>query len=265
MSALPSQEALSAAARRARYEICTRLDPVLHRAVDDAVQRPDALRFDDVRPRARDLRPHRIEKILQIDDLRFLRRARDHRPPLRLDGGEQDVLRRTDAREVEFDLRPAQPLSLAENKAVALGDGDAQPLQGIQVQIDGTQSDVAAARIGDERPPEAGEQRTEHEDGRAQLPRQDGGKLVAAGVGAVDDGVSVAEYDARAKFLEDLRHTGDVGDMGRVADDDPLLRENGCGKQGQHGIFCRLQPDAAAKPAAPVDNVFIHVLSYLLS
>ena len=75
----------------------------------------------------------------------------------------------------------------------------------------------------------------------------------------------VHRADARAKFLEDLRHTGDVGDMGCVADDDPLLCENGCGKQGQHGIFCRLQPDAAAKPAAPVDNVFIHVLSYLLS
>ena len=252
------------AARGAGNEECTRLNAILHGSVCHAAEFFYAFDLDDVRSRTRNLRAHRIEEILQIDDLGFLRRASKYRASLCLDRRMLNILRRAAARKVKQDLRPSEFFACAENAAVPLGDGHAELFERVEVQIDGPQSDVAAARVGNERTVEARQQRAEHKDGRTKFSREHGRDLVAAGVRTFDDRIPARKPYIRAQFTQDLRHALYVRDLGRFAYDNALLREDGRGKQREHGIFRRLQGDRAIQLSPAVDNVFIHnsLLSY---
>ena len=69
------------AANRAGHEKRPRFDPVRDNVVLSAVQFFHALDNQAPRARAFDLRAHLVQKIREVDDLWFRRRAFDHRDP----------------------------------------------------------------------------------------------------------------------------------------------------------------------------------------
>ena len=76
-------------------------------------ERLDAFDLDRRRARALDLRAHRVEKVGQVGDLGLARRVLDHGRALRQRGRHEDVLGRTDARELERHRRARQAIRRA--------------------------------------------------------------------------------------------------------------------------------------------------------
>ncbi len=84
---------------------------------------------------------------MQIDDFGFLCRARQTGRTLRHDRGEHDVFGGADARKIKRNIRPVQFVALTKNISFAFGNGNAQPFQRIQMQIDRAKTDIAATGI----------------------------------------------------------------------------------------------------------------------
>ncbi len=85
---------------------------------------------------------------------------------------------------------------------------------------------------------------------------------MAACAGALNDDIFTAEPHFRAQLAQDLRHTEDVGNGRRFADNDFFIGQNGRRKQRQNGILRRLRLHASVQLCAPFNHKFIHM--YLL-
>ena len=242
-----------------------RLDAVRNGRIRRPVQLFHPLHHNDGAPRAADLPAHAVDKVLQVDDLRLLRRVADDRRPLRLGGGEDDVLRRPDAGEVQQHFRAAQPPARTVYVPAVLRDVDAQPPQPAQMQVDGPQPDVAPAGVRDARPAEARNDRPQHKDGGAQLLCQRRGDLVVGGVGTVNAHRIPFKMCFAAELAEDADHVQHVGNARDTYGSPPArLSERRRRAGAARRSFADWISDlSAAEPPAAFDDKFIHV--FLLS
>ena len=238
------------------------LDAVGIDAMARAVEAGDALtRMVEV-PAPFDLRAHGGEQRGEVGDFGLARAVLDSGFALGEHGGHQQVFGAGDGDLVEDDVRAVQALGAGFEVAVLLGDGGAHVFQALDVQVDGTAADGAAAGHGDARHAGAGDERAEHErtgaHGLDDLVLGDGvGEGAAADGGAVL-GARRSRLDLRAHGGEQLALGLDVADLGNVFEDDLVFGEDGGGHAGQRRVLCAGDADGADQRIAAANDEFIH-------
>ena len=152
------------ARHRRRDHVRPRLDAVRDDRIVCRAQLRHAIDLDAVRSRTADARPHHIEIVREINDLRLERRILKNRLSLGAGRRHHHILRRPDTREIEVDARPLEPVRRTRVNR-ALRDLDLRPecLKALEMQIDRARPNGAAARQRDLRMSLARKQRPHDE------------------------------------------------------------------------------------------------------
>ena len=152
------------ARHRRRDHVRPRLDAIRDDRIVRRAQFRHAVNLDAIRSRTADARPHHIEIVREINDLRLERRILKNRLSLGAGRRHHHILRRPDTREIEVDARPLEPVRRTRVNR-ALRDLDLRPecLKALEMQIDRARPNGAAARQGDFRVSLARKQRTHDE------------------------------------------------------------------------------------------------------
>ena len=88
--------------------------------------------------------------------------------------------------------------------------------------------------------------------------REGAGDFAVVGTRAVDYYVVAAIGGSAAQAAEYFDHIAHVGDIGHVEHGDRAVGKDGGGKNGQHGIFSRLDAHTPFEAAASAYLVLIH-------
>ena len=135
------------------------------------------------------------------------------------------------------------------------------------MHVDGAAADGAASGERDAGATAAGDQRSEHERGRAhglhQFVRRFGSGEILAVDGGAMLGASVAEFNLGAHGGEQVAGGLDVPHLRDVFEDDGFVGEQGGSHAGQRGVFCAADADGAEEGFAAADDEFIHELGVL--
>lgn len=213
------------------------LQAVRQRAVGVAAQLVDAGDQDGPVGAQGDDRAHLLQHADQVDDLRLDGRVAQLGDALGEDGGEQHLLGRADRGVGQLDLGAAQALLGDQVGALrVLLDGGAELAQHLEVEVDRTAADVAAAQARDEGVAEAVQQRAAEQDRdpRGARVRVDVGDVRTLHVRRVEDqlAVLVAGPHGDPVQLEQSADHLDVADVRDVAQSAGALAEEG----GDHGL-----------------------------
>ena len=143
---------------------------------------------------------------------------------------------------------------LGEVVAVAVGDLGAQRPHRVDVQVHRPAPDPVAARVADDHPPEARQERPEQDERGAHL----GGGLerdeqpVDVARGDLVHAVGRVVHD-HAEVLEHLRHDADVLDLGHVLEPAPFARQGRRGEQLEGRVLGPADVHRAAQGLAAFD------------
>ena len=231
------------------------------------MERAHAADLDNVGAGAGDLGAHRVEEVCQIDDMGLLRRVFDVGRAVCEHGADHDVHRRADRHLVKIDACAVQPPTLGSvgiHEAVLHVDRSAQCCHALDVLLDRTNAEIAAAGKGDLRMAETAELRADQvigsTDAADQLDRRDG----IAHVRAVHlDHVCRQVADRRAHLVKDLEQKADIGNIGDVFNAAIALYEQRCRKNTDCRILCAADLHGSAQRIAPVNNILDHVSDLL--
>ena len=142
-----------------------RFDTVRNDCMSDAFQLLDTFDTDDIRPCAFDVCTHGIQERHEIHDLRLFRCIFNDGTAFCRSSCHEDILCRTDTREIEINGRALQPLRcISFDIAVAYIDLCPHSFKGFQVQIDRTAADHAAPGKRDLRMPHLGQKRSHDQE-----------------------------------------------------------------------------------------------------
>ena len=233
------------------------------------VARGHAVHGDDRRADALDLRAHADQEVAQVDDLGLAGRVVERRRPLGQRGRHDDVLGRTDARELERDVGAPQPV-VGDGVEVVVVDGEpgAERLEAGHVEVDRPGAEVVAARQGEPGAAAAGQQRTEH---RRRGPHPRGPGSVGA-TGSTVGGLRQPQHPgarravalrAHADRVEQLAHELDVDDPGHVRELVGALREDARRHQLEHGVLGAAHRHRAGQRAGRPHGDRTHPVSML--
>ena len=150
------------------------LDAVRQGRVAVAVQLGDALDADRAVRVHRDDRAHLLQDVNEVEDLRLDGRALQGRDALVTHGREQRLLGRAHGREGQLDDRAVQAGggALDVHAVRLLVDDRAELAQRLQVEVDGTTTDRAAAQLGNESLAQLVQQRAAEQDRDARGARE---------------------------------------------------------------------------------------------
>ena len=207
----------------------------------------DALDGDDRRARAGNARAHLVEHIGEVHDLGLAGGVVDNGGAAGLDRRHDQVLRGADARELQRDRGPLQPLrSRGVNIPMVGIELDAESLEAEDVHIDLASAQVATTGHGNLGTAKAAEQRTHDGSRGAHL-----GHELVRGLPRIDgrgvDGqrMLVNHLDNGTHALEHLAHNVHVRDVRHVLES----RFTGSQKRGRHelerGVLCTRNTNAA--------------------
>ena len=133
----------------------------------------------------------------------------------------------------------------------------AQSLNGPDVQVHGTVTDDAAARQRNHAPLHAGHQGAHQADGGAHLAH-----LFISGFGMQVPGlhahVAAGPLHGGAQLAHDLNHEIGIGDIRHTAHHHRLIRQQGCGQNGQGRIFGPADIDGSPQRKTSVYNKLLH-------
>ncbi len=234
------------------------LDLIRDDRVIRAVELLYAVDLDHVGAGAVDVRAEGVEKVREIDDMRFLRHIFEDRQALGFYGGEHDVDGRADGDDVEIDVPPEEVLGLDADKAVPDVDGRAQRLKTLDMLVDRADAEVASAGQGNVRLAEPSHQRAEKVIGGPELAGEILRHLVGAQVARInEDGGAADGANRRAHDGQDFKQMVDIADFGYIFKETGPLRKNGCRDNGDGGVFCPADGDFPAKRFSAVDDIFL--------
>ncbi len=176
--------------------------------------------------------------------------------------GHEQVFGSGDGDFVENYFCASQAIGAGFYITVVLHDLCAELLESLDVHVDGTAADGAAAGERDAGAAAAGDQRSEDERGGTHRLDQfvggfGGGEILAVERGAVL-GASVAEFDIGAHGSEKVAGGLNVADLRNVFQNDGFVGEQGGCHARQCGIFCAADVDGAEQRLAAADDEFIH-------
>ena len=142
---------------RADHE-STRFDAVGDDGVIGAMQFLDAFDADDVGAGTADVGAHTVEVRCQIDDFRFFCGIFQDRLTVGHGCSHEDIFRSADAGEIEIDLSPFEAIRCRRfDVSVFQVDDGSHGFKSLEVQVDRTGTDGAAAGQGNLGPPLAGQ------------------------------------------------------------------------------------------------------------
>ena len=210
---------------------------------------------------ALDARPHAAQRLGEVADLRLAGAVLEHRAPLGEGGGHHRVLGPGDRREVEHERGAPQATARCARLDVAVLQRDlrAEGGEDLEVLIDRTSADGAAARQRHARPAPAGDERSQDEHARAHRLHELVGRLGRGGGRDADDGyVPVLASHLAPHVREQAAHRPDVGEVGHVADPVFALREQGRCERRQRRILRARDFDGATEGHATFDDDLVH-------
>ena len=249
------------AANRARHQKRARFDPVRNDVVLGAVQFRHA--FDDQAPRAGafDFRAHLVQKICQIDNFRFLRRAFDHGRAFGQHRRHHHIVGAENGR-AEFAAQIDHGAGQLRRKdfyvAAFHAHGRAERFKTFQMQIDRPIADDATARHRDGRFFAAAEQRAEHANRRAHFAHDIVGRDRFDLLRGHGDRAAGA-FHLRAEMRQNLQHVMRVAQIRHATDDARLACEQRRRQDRQRRVFRAADLDRAGERVAAVDEDLIHI------
>ena len=176
-------------------------------------------------------------------------------------GSHHDVHRCADGYHVKVNVGTLHPSAgRARADKVALAHLGAHGGKALNVLIDGAHAaKIAAAGHGDLSLAETAEQRADQIVGGADLVRQLLRDLRGGDMAAVDLHIAAVEKaNVCAKLLKDLEQSGDVGDLGDILNAANAINQQGCGDDGNGGIFCAADAHFTKERMTALYNVFRH-------
>jgi hypothetical protein len=237
------------------------------------VQPIDAVDGERVAADPLDPGPHGDQAAGQVGDLRLARRVDQHRGAAGQRGRHQQVLRGADRDGREHHLGAAQAMR-RRGDDVALAELDLRPElgQGLQMQVDRSGADGAAARQRHPRPSAAGQQRPQYQQAGAHLAHQVVGRRGVADLAgdevhqpaavAVGAGEQAArrrlQVDRRAVLAQQARHRPDVGQVRQVAQAEAVFGQQAGRHQRQRRVLRPTDRDYAVEGSAPADADSVH-------
>ena len=144
-------------------EECSRLNAVGIDAVVRAVEAGDALDGDGGGARSLNVRAHGGEQGGEVGDFGLAGAVFHQGFAVGQDRGHEQIFSAGDGDLVEDEMRAAEALGAGFEVAVLLSDGGAHLFEALDVQVDGTAADGAAAGHGDARHAGTGDERAEDE------------------------------------------------------------------------------------------------------
>ena len=186
----------------------------------------------------------------------------DHRRALGKDGGHHHVVRAEHGR-AEFPAHVRHRAAEVGGKHLHVARVDAhrsaERLKALQMQIDRAVADDAAARQRNRGLLLASEQRPEHADRRAHF-ADDFVRRDCFDLFRLDPHRAAGAFHFRAQMHQNLEHVVDVTQVGHVADDARLAREQ-CGREDrQRRVLRAADGHRARKFLTAVNQNFIHRL-----
>ena len=151
------------AAGGAGAEIGRSLDAVREDGVGRAVQRLSALDLDRWGPGAAEICAAGAEERAEVGDLRLTGGVFDRGAAVCAKGSQHGVFRRADAGARQAEARAVQPVRPAADSPAFFFGGRAESAECLQVIVDGTRADGAAARKRQRGRPGPGQERAEKE------------------------------------------------------------------------------------------------------
>ncbi len=258
------------AAQRSGDEECARLDTIGNNAMPHPVQLLDALDADPRRARALDLGAHGVEQIRQIQHLGLAGAVFQDGFALGQGGGHQDVFGAGDGDLLEDNLRAVQPVGSGFHVSVFLLDLGAERFQALEVEIDRTSPNGAAAGQRDPSASHARHQRAQNQRGGPhgfdqvvrsfrsdQFLTADGGAMLPASI-------AKAKFDLGAHGGQQLARGFNVPDLRDMFQNYRFFGEQRRRHAGQRGVLGAADVDGAAQPIAAADDQLIHVAKTFL-
>ena len=242
---------------RGRHE-GTRLNAVGDHGVFRAVKRIAAVNHNGRRAVTLNLRAHRAQAVREIHHFRLTRGVFNHRAAFGEDCRHHDVFGSGDRHHIGHDLRPLQPAALQIHESVINLHVGSHLEERLNVLIDRTGADRAAA--GERHPGRAeprGE-RAEHENrcphGFHELIRGDGARHIRS---AQPDGFPVLMAgDAHA--FEQAQHRLHIREMRHVMQHQLVRRQKACGQDGEYCVFGSGDPDRSGEAIAADNPELFH-------
>ena len=208
------------------------LDAIRQGRVAVAVQLGDALDADRTIRVHRDDRTHLLQDIDEVEDLRLNGRALQGRDALVAHGREQRLLGRTHGREGQLDDRAVQAGSgaLDVHAVGLLVDDRAELAQRLQVEVDGTATNRAAAQLRNESLAQLVQQRAAEQDRDARGARE---RIDVRARGDLDvRGIHAQRATILIEVNLDAVQAQQVRDHVRVADERHVVKlRGGVGEQ----------------------------------
>ena len=227
----------------------------------------DALDLQRLGAHPRNRRAHREQQIAQIDDLGLARGVLDHRAALGQHRRHHRILGRADRHDREGHAPAGQAPARRFRADIAGGDLDlrAHRLERLQVQVDRTVADRAAAGQRHRRLARARDQRPEHQDRRAHLAddvvrRLGRGQLARAHRHHAAEilGPRALDLGRRAELVEQMPEAVDIGEPRQVAQRHRLLGQQRARHQRQRRILRARDGQFAGQAIAAADEDTVH-------
>ena len=251
-----------------RAGVAARFDSVGHDVIVAAVQPLDPV-DDEVRAAdPLDGRAHGHEEIAQVDDFRLARRVEQLRPTGCENGGHDGIFGRTDRNDRKAVIAAFQSTLGGAGLHIAGGQFDlrAHRFQRLQMQVDRTVADRAAAGQRHGRFAHPRQHRTEHQNRRTHLAhhvvgRDRGGNLLALQRHAPL--VAIALLRARhlgryAQFVEQVPEAVDVGEPRQIAQRQLVVGEERARKKRQRAVLGARNRDLALEALTAGDANGVH-------
>ena len=253
------QQELAAGGSHCRH-VGAGLDLVGNDAVGTAAETLHAADLDGVGAGALDVRAHGVQEVGQIHDVRLLGSIFDGGDAVSQRSGHHDVHGGTHGDNVQIHRRAGETAVFGGgvDEAALHGDVGSHGGEALDVLIDGTDAEVAAAGHGHGRLPEAAQQGAQQVVAGADTAGQVVGRAGAVDGVAVDlHRVAVQHADTGAQLLQNGEEQGHVADLGDVLDAADTVHQQGGGNDGDGGIFCTADGHFAKQRMAAMDNVFV--------
>src|SRR5262249_21964 len=195
----------------------------------------DALYANSGRTSAFDLRAHLVEQVGTVGHFGLAGTVLHDRLAFGEGGRHQQVFGSRNGDLVEDNLRAAQALGAGFYIAVLLGNGGTEPLQPLDMEIDGARADSTSARKRDAGPSPTCDSRTEYQRGGShgldQFVRSFRACEIPAGDSGAMLGTSIAQLDFCTHGSEEFARGLDVAHLGNILQDYRFFGQ----QRGSHG------------------------------
>ena len=236
------------------------LDLVGDDGIGAAVEGFHAVDFDDIGAGAHDVGAHGVEEVGHVHNMWFLGGVFDDSQAVCQDAGQDGVDGGADRDLIHINGGAGEPFlgRLGINKPALKVDFGAQRLEALQVQVDGTHTQVTATGHGDLCLAKSTQQSADEGIGGTHSPCQFIGDTAAANVTAVNfKCVLVDGTDIGTQLLEDLHDYGDVTDLRDIFNTAAAIHQEGGGDDGHSSVLCAADLNFAEQGMSAVNYILL--------